>query len=128
MKELASHREELSADELRERAEQARERLEAAGEIDTVEDQQGVGADAAPTFDSLVGKTIEIRWRYWSNENGKRKQVHDRLPCRLSSMCMCMLLLHACTPFCSCGNAGLGLFLLRLSSYRKLRQHSVGSS
>ena len=63
------------AEELRERAERARERLEAAGEIDALEDRQGVGADAAPAFDTLQGKTIEVRWRYWSVENGKRQQV-----------------------------------------------------
>ena len=80
MKEMASHRVELSAAELRERAQQARARLEAAGEIDCIGDNQGVGADAAPAFDTLVGKTIEVRWRYYAIEDGKRKQVRAHCP------------------------------------------------
>ena len=71
---------ELSADELRAAAQRARARLEAAGEIDRVWEQQGVGADAAPAFDSLLGKTIEVRWRYYTTENGERKQVCACLP------------------------------------------------
>ena len=73
--ELADQRIELSADELRAAAERARARLEAEGQIDSVWERQGVGADAAPTFDSLEGKTIELRWRYYTSENGKRKPV-----------------------------------------------------
>ena len=63
MKELASQRVELNAEELRAAAEAARTRLEEEGEIDRVGDRQGVGADGAPNFDSLLGKTIEVRWR-----------------------------------------------------------------
>ena len=73
--ELSSQRIELSAEELREAAEKERARLERMGEIDRVGDRLGVGADAAPKFDSLVGKTIEVRWRYWTQEGNKRKQV-----------------------------------------------------
>ena len=29
----------------------------------------------APAFDSLVGKELELRWRYWTKEGTKRKQV-----------------------------------------------------
>ena len=76
MRELASQRVELSAEELRAAAEQARTRLEKAGEIDGVGDRQGVGADAAPKFDTLSGKSIEVRWRYYAKENGERKQVN----------------------------------------------------
>eukprot|EP00966_Prymnesium_polylepis_P328952 7384731-Prymnesium_polylepis.1 len=62
---------ELTPQEMEERAERARERLEAAGEIDTLEDQQ---PDDAPAFnDSLIGVTLEINWRYWIRTNGKRK-------------------------------------------------------
>ena len=67
---------ELSPAELRAAAEQERKRLEACGEIDRVEDVQGVGEEAAPAFDTLIGKTIELRWRYWSQEGTKKKQVH----------------------------------------------------
>ena len=65
----------MTADELRAAAERERIRLEEAGEIDRVGDNLGVGADSAPAFDSLVGKTIELRWRYWTQEGNKRKQV-----------------------------------------------------
>ena len=61
-------------------AERARSRLEAAGEIDRVWESQGVGADAAPAFDTLKGKTIELRWRYYATEGDERKQVCARLP------------------------------------------------
>jgi len=62
--ELTDPRVELSPDELRAAAERARTRLENEGQIDGVADRQGVGADAAPAFDSLEGKTFELRWRY----------------------------------------------------------------
>lgn len=75
-KELTDQRIELSADELRAAAERARARLEAAGQIDSVWEQQGVGTDAAPSFDTLEGKTIELRWRYYIIEDGKRKPVY----------------------------------------------------
>ena len=62
---------ELTPEEMQERAERARERLEAAGEIDTLEDQQ---PDDAPPFNAaLIGVTLEINWRYWIRTNGKRK-------------------------------------------------------
>ena len=74
--ELASAKVELSSDELRAAAERERARLEGpAGEIDGIGDSQGVGADSAPGFETLVGKTIEVRWRYHTVENGHRKQV-----------------------------------------------------
>ena len=62
---------ELTPEELQDRAERARERLEAAGEIDTLEDQQ---PDSAPLFNAaLIGVTLEINWRYWIRNDGKRK-------------------------------------------------------
>ena len=54
----------MSPEELRAAAQREVLRLEASGEIDRVGDRQGVGASAAPAFDSMVGKTIEIRWCY----------------------------------------------------------------
>ena len=30
----------------------------------------------APAFDTLVGKLLDIRWRYWTTEAGKRKGVN----------------------------------------------------
>ena len=30
----------------------------------------------APTFDTLVGKLLDIRWRYWTTEGSKRKGVN----------------------------------------------------
>ena len=60
----------LTSEELRERAVRARERLQAAGEIDMLEDEQ---PEDPPRFDSLVGVTLEINWRYWIREDGKRK-------------------------------------------------------
>ena len=71
--EIADYRAELSAEELRVAAERARARLERECQIDAVGDQQGVGADAAPSFDTLVGKTLEIRWRYYAptDDGGK---------------------------------------------------------
>ena len=55
-----------------EAAERERGRLEEAGEIDRVGDQM---PKEAPAFDALVGKELELRWRYWSKEGTKRKQV-----------------------------------------------------
>ena len=48
----------------------------AAGEIDDVGDRLGVGSDAAPKFDSLLGKQVEIRWRYYTSEKGVKQQVY----------------------------------------------------
>ena len=64
-----------SEEELREAAQRERERLEAAGEIDAVADVQ---PPEAPTFDSLVGRWIEVRWRYKvpcaKNKSGYRQE------------------------------------------------------
>eukprot|EP00966_Prymnesium_polylepis_P304308 7030983-Prymnesium_polylepis.2 len=73
---LAAMRTLLSEEEMRERAEQAQERLEEAGETSTVDDRQPDGP--APSFDSLVGRMIEVRWGYWvkepKNKSGRRRQ------------------------------------------------------
>ena len=64
---------ELSPDELLAAAERERERLEDAGEISMVGDGQPA---VAPDFPSLVGRELDIRWRYWTKEGGKRKSVY----------------------------------------------------
>mmetsp|Transcript_41660 Transcript_41660/g.95456 ORF Transcript_41660/g.95456 Transcript_41660/m.95456 type:complete len:177 (+) Transcript_41660:1498-2028(+) len=72
--ELAAARTELSPEELRAAAEKERVRLEERGEIDIIGDRQPA---RPPPFESLVGKYIDIRWRYWTvSENGKRKQLY----------------------------------------------------
>ena len=71
--ELAGQRLKLSDAELRVAAERERARLEASGEIDHVGDRQPTHA---PSFESLVGKMLEVRWRYYTVENGQRKQVY----------------------------------------------------
>ena len=53
---------ELSEEQLLSRVQAERTRLHAAGEIDDIEDAQPL---VKPTLDSsLVGWSIEIRWRY----------------------------------------------------------------
>ena len=66
---------ELSSAELRAAAQREQTRLEAIGEIDMADCRQPV---KAPAFDdSLVGKYVEIRWRYYyQDDDGKRKQVY----------------------------------------------------
>lgn len=74
--ELAAKYTELSVEEFREAAEQERERLQAVGEIDRVSDLQPA---AAPSFASLVGRQVEVRWRYWVKDpsrKSKRRQVY----------------------------------------------------
>jgi hypothetical protein len=69
---LAEQRVVLSEDELRERAEQEQERLEAAGEIDRVGDAQPSLTKDWKAFDTLVGRLIEIRWRYYVKDPTKK--------------------------------------------------------
>jgi hypothetical protein len=59
--ELGARHTELTPEQLREAAEREQERLEDRGEISRTEDLQG---SETPSFDSLVDKDIEIRWRY----------------------------------------------------------------
>ena len=75
--ELAGKVKELPTEELLARAEKERERLEDAGVLDRTAD---VMPKKAPPCDaSLIGKQLEIRWRYWraamEGERGKRKAV-----------------------------------------------------
>ena len=75
--ELAGQCLELPLDELLERAEKERERLETLGELDRTADM--MPKDAPPCNESLIGKELEIRWRYWrpakEGERGKKKAV-----------------------------------------------------
>jgi hypothetical protein len=74
---LAGQRLSLSPEDLLQRAQKERARLEATGVLDSVEDQQP--EIPPPLNESLIGKKIEIRWRYWrkarAGEKGKKKQV-----------------------------------------------------
>ena len=73
--ELAGQVKELPRTELLKRAEDERERLEHIGELDRTGDV--MPKKAPPCDDSLVGKELEIRWRYWraaeEGERGKKK-------------------------------------------------------
>eukprot|EP00966_Prymnesium_polylepis_P172303 3984332-Prymnesium_polylepis.1 len=74
----ADQRVQHSPQELLALATAERARLEHAGEIDTVGDQQ---PPHPPPLDhaSLVGRKVEVRWRYWRpalpGEKGKKKQL-----------------------------------------------------
>ena len=67
----------LSEEQLLERVEQRRRQLQAAGEIDNLEDEQPP-FEQQPPLASLVGWPIEVRWRYWrparEGEKAKKKQ------------------------------------------------------
>ena len=67
--ELAQKHTELSPEQLREAAEQEQELLEERGEISRDEDLQG---GVAPSFESLLDKEIDVRWRYWVKDNSKK--------------------------------------------------------
>ena len=75
--ELAGQVKELPRDELLKRAKEQRERLEQLGELDRAGDI--MPKNAPQCNDSLVGKELEIRWRYWrpatEGERGKMKAV-----------------------------------------------------
>ena len=66
---LAEERGELSEDEMFAAAQREFERLEAAGEIDGVADAQ---PKTAPSFETLLGREIELRWRYWVKDPTKK--------------------------------------------------------
>ena len=73
---LAGKVKELPAEELLERAQRERTRLEAVGELDTVGDLQP--ERPPPCDNSLVGTMLEIRWRYWALDTDpttKRKKM-----------------------------------------------------
>ena len=74
----------------------ARARLEAAGEIDQVGDRQGVGAGAAPAFGTMVGKTVEIRWRYYEKDSTAGKQQRKQVPAPTPLLFVPCMLLWVC--------------------------------
>lgn len=70
--ELAQDKVHLSPEQILEAAQQRRAELEAAGDIDWVSDQQPYPTGQGPTpGKDLVGKTIEVRWRYRHVETGQ---------------------------------------------------------
>ena len=76
---LAEQRVVLSEEEMRERAKREWERLEEAGEIERVGDAQPSLPKDWRAFDTLVGRLIEIRWRYYvkdpTKKSGRRGSV-----------------------------------------------------
>lgn len=69
---LCDARTELSQVELLEKACQRRIELENAGEIDWVCDRQPFPTGQGPTPDEqLLGKVLEVRWRYHNKDTGK---------------------------------------------------------
>ena len=72
--ELTSPFVELSGEQLLARVHARRDQLQAAGEIDDLEDEQPL---QAPPLSSLIGWKIEVRWRYWrattDEERAQRK-------------------------------------------------------
>ena len=75
--ELAGQVKELPREELLERAQAERARMEEKGELDRIADV--MPCDAPRCDASLVGKELEIRWRYWRpaemGERGRKKAV-----------------------------------------------------
>lgn len=75
--ELSDQRLSLSGEQLLEAAQRKRAELQASGELDTVGDRQP--KSPPPLNESLVGRKLEIHWRYWrearAGERGKKKQA-----------------------------------------------------
>ncbi|KAL1529486.1 hypothetical protein AB1Y20_000432 [Prymnesium parvum] len=66
---LSSDHTRMSPEELLAAAEKRRKELERAGEIDWVSDRQPYPTGQGPVPDSkLIGKALEVRWRYYSTE------------------------------------------------------------
>ena len=73
---LAPAIKELSPEELLALAEEEREALEAAGEIDRVGDSQ---PEEPPALDdSIVGSELEICWRYWRDPTDEEKAKGEK--------------------------------------------------
>lgn len=69
---LSDSRIELSSDELVAIAQKRRTELELAGEIDWLCDRQPFNTGQGPVPDKdLLGKTLEIRWRYRHKDTGE---------------------------------------------------------
>lgn len=70
--ELSNDRVDISSADVLAAARKRREELEAAGEIDWVSDRQPFPTGQGPVPDkSIVGKTLEVRWRYRHLETGE---------------------------------------------------------
>lgn len=69
---LCDARTEFSHAELVEKAQRRRQELEEAGEIDWVCDRQPYPSGQGPIPDEqLLGRVLEVRWRYWNKDTGK---------------------------------------------------------
>lgn len=83
---LADQRLTLSVEELRAAAVLERQRLEECLILDTVGDRQP--ELPPPLNDELVGRKLEIHWRYWRpaepGERGKKKQARGESPTHLT--------------------------------------------
>ena len=71
---LAEQRVVLTDEELRERAERERERLESTGEVDRVADAQPDLPKDWRAWDTLVGRQVEVRWRYYVKDLTKKSK------------------------------------------------------
>lgn len=76
---LSDQRLSMSLEDLLAAAREKRAQLEASLELDTVLDLQP--RDPPPLDDTLVGRQLEIHWRYWrearTGEKGRKKQVES---------------------------------------------------
>lgn len=69
---LSMDKTDLSPDQIIAAAERRRKELEEAGEIDWVCDRQPYPTGQGPVPDkALVGKTLEVRWRYYNKGSGE---------------------------------------------------------
>ena len=66
---LAEQRAVMTPEEMYQAAQREYERLEAAGEIDSAADAQ---PDKAPSFNAILGREIDVRWRYWVKDSSKK--------------------------------------------------------
>jgi hypothetical protein len=70
--ELAERHTELTPEQLREAAEKEQDRLEQIGKIDRVGDGQPDLPKDWQAWDTLVGRQIEVRWRYWIKDSTRK--------------------------------------------------------
>lgn len=91
--ELSDQRLSVSREQLLAAAVLERQRLEACGILDTVGDRQP--KEPPPLNEELIGRKLEIHWRYWrhaaAGERGKKKQVRLRL-----ARCVCVSACSVC--------------------------------
>lgn len=93
---LSADRVELSSAEVLAAAQQRRAELEAAGEIDWVHDRQPFPTGQGPIPDKkLVGKRLEVRWRYKHVETGEPVYIWCE-GAVVQVCCACPLMHKAC--------------------------------